>query len=186
MKARLTILTTTAVLAISGPAAQGAGAAIPWDTQSGGSSGGRALQSAGGCLPGATKSPRILAVIREGYSWQGYVHSYDSTRNVRTDAFDRREGAPLLWRRGSYHPGAYVPGGASIDVAKAIQAAGKRGPGGEGAPLLWRRGSYHPGAYVPGGAPIDVAKAIQAVGQKGPGGVRALQSGKDTEFRYAR
>jgi hypothetical protein len=130
MKARLTILTTTAVLAVSGPAAHSAGAAIPWDTQSGGSSGGRTLQSAGGCLPDAKKPPRTLAVIREGYSWRDYVHSYVPPRNVRTDAFDRRDGAPLLWHRGSYHPGAYVPGGAPIDVAKAIQATGKKGPGG--------------------------------------------------------
>jgi hypothetical protein len=135
MNARLTTLATTAVLAVS-VAAPTAGATIPWDTRSGSSPGVRTLQSAG-AQPATKKPTRTLAVVRQGYDWRDYVSShvvgadYRFVADRRGDAFDRRDGPAAkvsLLDRG-YHPGAYVPGGAPLNVAKAIQAAGKKSSG---------------------------------------------------------
>jgi hypothetical protein len=56
----------------------------------------------------------------------------------------------------TYDAQAYVPGGASQKVAKAITSAGKQRP---------TTNAYNAQAYVPGGASQKVAKAIVSAGK---------------------
>src|SRR5215471_10740350 len=61
-----------------------------------------------------------------------------------------------------YNPQAYVPGGSSTAVSRAIQRVGARN-----SPMKAYLTGYNPQAYVPGGSSPAVSKAIQTQGMKG-------------------
>jgi hypothetical protein len=97
MKTRISILVTCAVAVLGGPAAQVAGAMIPWDTKSGAGEPGRGLL--------VTKKPQAKAKVAGRF-----VTFYPGGITFS-----------------GYDPQAYVHGGAPAAVAKAIQDAGRKG-----------------------------------------------------------